>query len=84
MLLEAALGAPEADVMQLPLMDEAAVEACHRATNPQPPSHNPVAVCLHQLFEAAAEAHPDAVCIRAEPGSFTYAEVRRRSGGLYQ
>ena len=67
--------APEADVMRLPLMSGDDVEATHKATNPQPPTGNPANVCLHQLFEAAAEQNPDTVCIRAESGSFTYAQV---------
>ncbi len=75
MLLEAALSNPEAGVMSLPLMTEEAVESMRRATNPHPPKGNPAAICLHQLFEAAAKSHPGAACIRADSGTLTYAEV---------
>ena len=49
-------------------------------TGPPTQSHlpaTPAAVCLHQLFEAAAEKHAEAVCIRAESGALTYAQVRK-------
>ena len=63
MLLEAALGDPKADLMQLPVISETDLEAMHAATNPQPPTDEAAGTCLHQLFEASAEAHPDATCI---------------------
>ncbi|KAK9839969.1 hypothetical protein WJX74_001268 [Apatococcus lobatus] len=75
MLLEAAVNDIEAEVMRLPLMGLAAVETMFWATNPHPPSGNPAATCLHQLFEAAAHSHPNAACIQAESGTLSYAEV---------
>lgn len=75
MLLEAALEDPEAEVMRLPLMERAAIEATFEATNPNPPASDPAATCLHQLFEAAAQSHPNAACIRAKSGTLSYTEV---------
>ena len=39
-------------------------------------------VCLHQLFEAAARAHPDAVAVTAADGELTYAQLDARSARL--
>lgn len=77
MLLEAAVSDPDAEAMRLPLTDDAAINTMFQSTNPHPPTGDPTAICLHQLFEAAAHSHPDAACIRAESGTVSYAQVSR-------
>ena len=76
-LLEAVLNDSEADMMKLPILDQHAVSQMHKATNVQPPTGDPAAVCLHQLFEASARSNPSTTCIRAGSTTLTYAEVSR-------
>jgi amino acid adenylation domain-containing protein len=79
-LLEAAAGAPEVPVADLPVLLPA--ERQQLASWNRTGEESTPGLCLHELFAVQAGRTPDAVALVHEAGSSTYAELAARAGGL--
>ena len=79
-LLQAALADPDRAVDELPLLDERERAEVLAAAGGAPHTH-PV-FCLHERFDAAAAANPEAVAVRFEGVSLTYGELAARANRL--
>jgi amino acid adenylation domain-containing protein len=80
-LVEALEGAPERPLSYIEVLPESerrqVVEAWNRTAAEVPADR-----CIHQLFEVQAARTPDAVAVRFEDASLTYAELNARANQL--
>ncbi|WP_051806095.1 non-ribosomal peptide synthetase [Streptomyces sp. NRRL F-2747] len=81
-LLRAVTENPELRLSELPLLTDAEHEQLVRGWNDTARTHGSEELCLHQLFESAADAHPDAVAVVYEGEALTYRELDERADRL--
>jgi amino acid adenylation domain-containing protein len=80
-VLEAMVAAPDMPVGRLPLMNAASRARVVDTFNATARAY-PEGDLVHTLFERSAAAHPDAVAIESDAGSWTYGELNRRANRL--
>ncbi|MFP2930363.1 amino acid adenylation domain-containing protein, partial [Pyxidicoccus sp. 3LG] len=80
-VLEAASARPEAPLATLPLMSEAELRQVLVGWNATDRDF-PRDACAHQLFEAQAARSPEAIAVRFEGQSLTYAQLDARANQL--
>ncbi|MGV4926433.1 amino acid adenylation domain-containing protein [Streptomyces sp. BHT-5-2] len=78
-LLSAALAAPDTPVSRLPVLgsEEERMLLTDWAGAPERAARPPVRERVDRLVERQARAHPDAVAVRSDEGTLTYAELDR-------
>ncbi|WP_432219107.1 non-ribosomal peptide synthase/polyketide synthase [Pseudomonas kribbensis] len=77
-LLQAIVEDPSRCIGQLPMLDDARQQQLLTQWNPTRVEH-PVEQCIHQVIEAQAERHPEAVAVTCAGQRLTYAELNRRA-----
>ena len=77
-LLQAIVADPSRSIGQLPMLDDTRQQQLLSQWNPTRVEH-PVEQCIHQVIEAQAERHPDAVAVTFAGQRLTYAELNRRA-----
>lgn len=80
-LLEGITANPDQRLSELPLLTEAEKQRLLVDLNHVPDADPPV-LCVHQLFEEQAARTPDAVALRFEGQSLSYAELNARANQL--